>query len=182
MKLIEKKSNDYKREITVKDTIICHFTAGGSLAGAESTLAKPDGVNVQYIIDRDGTICHYFPDEFWAHHCGKKMWSKRSIAIEIVNWGGLTQSVDGLWLPWTGKKSQAVPESQVVHLPPWRGYEAWQLLTPEQVDALSELLARLIVQHPIRILKTHADIVFYKTDFHPRFEQIYGTFKKFIQT
>lgn len=168
MKAIERKvSTDYKLTKTVKDTIVFHFTAGGTRDGAEQQLAKPDGVNVHYILDRDGQLYQYFPECFWAHHCGNAAWSKRSIALEIVNWGGLTNTSDGLWLPWTGKRNQAVPEANIFRTPLWRGYDAFEALTPAQKLALPEFVQFIMSRHPIRYLKTHADIVDHKTDFPP---------------
>lgn len=174
-------SCDFKRQRTVKDTIVVHFTAGGSLAGAEATLARPDSINVHFIMDRDGQVYRYFPEMYWAHHCGNTSWSKRSISLEIVNWGGLKPDQDGLWLPWTGKKANAVPRERIFFCKEWRGYSAFEMLTPQQESALPEFLAWIAERHPIENLMTHADVVTYKTDFPPTFYQVYNAFKAFSQ-
>jgi len=83
--------------------IVLHYTGGGTLSGAEATLAIRDYVNVHYCIDLNGDIIQYFDDKFWAYHTGTtKTDAKRSIGIEIVNWGHLTRRGDALY-SWTGK-------------------------------------------------------------------------------
>lgn len=173
-------SLDFKRQRTKKDTIVVHFTAGGSLAGAEATLARPDSINVHFIMDRDGQVYRYFPEMYWANHCGNTAISKKSISLEIVNWGGLKQNNAGLWLPWTMKVNQAVPKDRIFFCLPWRGYTAFEMLTDAQEAALPEFLKMITARHPIEHFKTHADIVDYKTDFPPSFRQVYSHFKPFI--
>jgi N-acetyl-anhydromuramyl-L-alanine amidase AmpD len=169
-------SCDFKRQRTIKDTLVVHFTAGGSLAGAEAQLAKPDTINVHFIMDRDGKVYRYFPEMYWAHHCGNTAISKKSISLEIVNWGGLKEK-DGLWLPWTGNVNQAVPKDRIFFCLPWRGYTAFEMLTDAQEKALPEFVAYVTSKHPIVNFMTHADIVSYKTDFPPSFRQVYDAFK-----
>ena len=180
MKVTERNiSLDFMRERTKKDTIIVHFTAGGTLAGAEAQLAKPDTINVHYIMDKSGQLYQYFPEMYWAHHCGNTSWSKRSISLEIVNWGGLKCTASGLWLPWTARTENAVKPEDVFHCDLWRGYTAFELLTPAQEKALPVFLDWVASRHPIENLMTHADVVGYKTDFPPAFSQVYDAFKYF---
>ena len=70
MKFIKRNiSSDYIKEKTVKDLVVLHFTAGGTLVGAETELAKPDHINVPHIMDRDGQVYEYFnPKDGWAYY------------------------------------------------------------------------------------------------------------------
>ena len=82
--IIQKPSTDFQSRETKKDMIVLHYTGGGSLSGAEATLAKKDYVNVHYAIDLNGDIIQYFDDKFWAYHTGTtKADAKRSIGIGL---------------------------------------------------------------------------------------------------
>ena len=82
MRIVNRFSADCIRQVTVKDTIILHYTAGGTLSGAEAELKKPDTINVHYILDRDGAVYQYFDEKHWAYHTGANNWNKRSIGID----------------------------------------------------------------------------------------------------
>jgi N-acetyl-anhydromuramyl-L-alanine amidase AmpD len=174
-KIQRKISNDYFHEVTVKDTIVLHFTAGGTMAGAETHLAKPDTINVHYILDKNGKVYQYFNEKYWAHHTGNKAWCKRSISIEIVNWGQLTLSKESLYLPWTNRINQSVPSENVIITEPFRGFKYWEALTDEQMHILPQLIDDICSRHPIETVITHAEINYKKTDFppdHPIYEII----------
>jgi len=80
----------------VKSSVVLHFTAGGSVAGAvaawRSDLLQ---VGTAYIVDREGAIFEIFPPQCWAYHLGirgadaEHREDKRSIGIELVNFGPL---------------------------------------------------------------------------------------------
>jgi len=165
----QKPSTDYQKQETKKDMIVLHYTGGGSLSGAEATLAKKDYVNVHYCIDLNGDIIQYFDDKFWAYHTGTtKTDAKRSIGIEIVNWGHLTRRGDALY-SWTGK---LIPWVQVVKCEKFRGFEYWQKLTTEQESALAWLLCILEKKHDIKLVVSHAQLKPTKLDYPPDYPQI----------
>jgi len=166
MRLTQKPSADHIREVTTKDTIILHYTAGGSLQGAEAELRRPDTINVHYILDRDGRAYQYIEDKFWAYHTGANSWNKRSIGIEIVNWGSLAL-VNGVYLPWTRVSHQAVKPESVCHCKPFRGYSDYEDLTQDQKDSLPQLIAHICNRHDIIHIKTHAEVNGQKADFPP---------------
>ena len=168
MKPTQKHSTDYVNETTDKDTIVLHYTGGGSLSGAEATLAIKDYVNVHYAIDRDGTIYQYFPETAWAYHTGSgKLNDMHSIGIEIVNWGHLKRVGNDL-LTWTGKR---INWSEVQKCKAFRGFEYWQKLTPMQELSLAWLIADIKTRYEV-IVKTHAELNTKKLDFPPDYEQI----------
>lgn len=172
-------SNDFKKEIYTKKRIVYHFTAG-LMPGAEVHLGMKDGINVPYIIcKRKGQINNYFHPKYWAYHTGVGL-CKESIGIEIECWGNL-DFIEGYFLPWTGKQSQAVSPERVLYLDkPFRGYSHFELLTDEQVDSVDWLTDMLLNEFPsIEILNTHADIRKTKLDFPPEYAQIYDIINKY---
>ena len=87
MKLVKKKSLDFNRSVTDKNLIVLHYTAGGTLAGAEATLSIADYVNVHYCIDKDGTVYQYYPEKNWAYHrkllCQPLIWLEQQSKVKI---------------------------------------------------------------------------------------------------
>lgn len=172
-------SLDYFNEVTEKEIVVIHFTAGGSLSGAESTLALPDTINVPYIMDKDGIIYEYFnPLKSWAYHTGIKGLCKKSIGLEIVNWGW-ADIVDEYYVPWTGKKSQAIRPQDIVEVKEFRGKRYFEKLTKEQEQSLPEFLSMCMRYHPIVEIETHAYYNPRKYDFPPDFEQVYSVIRNF---
>jgi hypothetical protein len=171
-------SNDYFREVYLKELLVYHFTAG-MMPGAENHLGLPDKINVPYIICKDGQINEYFDSKYYAYHTGVGL-CKESIGIEIECWGNLSE-VDGLLLPWTMCKSQAVPKQNALRLDePFRGFRWFELLTDEQVKSVDYLTELLVDKHPtLRKFKSHADIRKTKLDFPPDYDQIYNIIRKY---
>lgn len=89
--------SQYRNEVTAKDLIVLHFTAGQSAASAFwSWTAVPDKVATAYLVDIDGKVYEVFDPSRWAYHLGVAgpvnanfIQDRRSIGIEIVNPGGL---------------------------------------------------------------------------------------------
>ena len=171
MKITQKPSTDYVKQKTSKNLIVLHYTAGGSLSGAEATLAIKDYVNVHYCIDRDGSVYQYFDEKYWAYHTGTNQAdAMRSIGIEIVNWGHLSRDHNDL-LTWTGKR---VAWGNVVRCKAFRGFEFWEKLTPAQEIAVSELIADIRKRYPDIAVTTHAKLKSTKLDFPPDYPQLAG--------
>jgi hypothetical protein len=179
---------DYNKEKTVKDILVLHFTAGGSLIGAETELMKPDKINVPHIMDRDGKVYEYFdPKKYWAYHTGVKEFCRRSIGLEIVNWGPL-KLMYGYFLPWTEwdksestfDKRKAVSPERVFTCTTFRGHEYFEMLTHKQYAALPNYIDTIFEQgYPITRIMTHAEISKQKLDFPPDFAQIYDLIKEY---
>lgn len=175
MQIVQRNSTDYQKQATDKDTIVLHYTAGGTASGAIATLNIRDYVNVHYILDRDGTVYQMFDERFWAYHTGSgKVNDKRSIGIEIVNWGHLDRFHNALF-SWTGKK---IPWDQVELCGEFRGYRYWQKLTNEQIATLPLLIANIESRHNIKRIITHAELNPRKLDFPPDYPVIRELIKR----
>lgn len=169
MNIIEKPSRDYFLEETRKLLLVHHFTAGGTLAGSEATLAIPDKVSVHYQVDRDGQPFRYFPEKYWSYSTGMgARHDKKVISIEWVCWGPLTRKGNVLY-SWTGKK---IPWSEAIRLPKWRGYEYWHILTPAQIETAKWLQPDIISRWPGMTATTHAAKNPRKLDFPPGYPTI----------
>lgn len=161
-------SRNYFAERTEKRGIMVHFTAG-LMPGCEHHLAtNTTKTNVPFIATRKAELFNYFDIEFWAHHTGRgKELDKAYVAIECECWGSLNK-VDGLYLPWTKKKYQAVDPAEVVTVETFRGFKYFHRLTPKQLAAVIWLIWWIRDRIPSAVeLITHADVHPHKTDWPP---------------
>ena len=169
MKIVQKKSDDFIASATIKDTIVLHYTGGGSLAGAEATLGLKDYVNVHYCIDKDGTVYQYIDEKYWAYHTGTgKANDRHYIGIEIVNWGHLARKGNKL-CSWV---NSVIDWDKTVRCTKFRGFEYWEKLTPQQEAVLPELIAEIKARNPIKKVITHAKVKPTKLDFPPDYPQL----------
>jgi hypothetical protein len=170
IKNIPLAKGEYYEEAVKKDTIWLHHTAGGhrpdwTISGWNADKAKNGGklpVATAYVIGGlstdgkdaswDGVICNCFPDKFWAHHLGlstpnNTSLNKRSVGIEICNYGPLKLSADGKYYNYVNKP---VPADMVVKLEtPFQGYTYYHKYTGRQISALRDLLLDLAKRYAI---------------------------------
>ena len=66
LKIIKKPIDDYIQTSTKKRIIVLHYTAGGTLSGAEAQLLLKDYVNVHYGLDDDGTVYRYIDEKYYG--------------------------------------------------------------------------------------------------------------------
>jgi len=145
--------NQYVKEASRKELIVLHHTVSSSVQSAvEWWKISKERVATAFIIAKDGTIHQVFDPEYWAYHIGKgstEEHNKRSIGIEIVNEGLLTQSAEGdrshgegtryLWLDGKAKFNGMVYR----HSSMWRGSFFFAAYTEEQYEALAYLLNKI---------------------------------------
>ncbi len=139
--------NEFCREEFAKRQIVLHHTVSSSAKSAENWWRNDKGkqrVASAFIVEKDGTIFQLFDPKFWAYHIGtgSTIWqNRRSIAIEIVNEGGLIKEQrqgQDIFL-WNDRRNEY--KGEVVTLPePWRGYHCFAAYTKEQYSAVMELL------------------------------------------
>lgn len=172
MKIILLEDGEYHKEITKKDTIYLHHTAGShrpdySINGWETDKNKAGGqlaVATSYLIggisttdrnaDWDGVIVKAFDDKYWAHHLGttaanNKVLNQKSVAIEICNYGPLTKTKDGIFLNYVNKP---VPADMVEELAvPFRGYKYYHKYTKKQMATVRALMEDIATRHGINM-------------------------------
>ena len=187
---------EYKREVTKKNLIVLHHTAGGS---ARSTyqwwLTDPKPIGTAYIVARDGRIHEVFDPKYWAYHLGYSVRKdeRRSIGIELACEGALLERGGELYCydkvsertRYRGVAPWCIPH-------PWRGYRWFAPYPDKQVVATIKLVKYLLgkfqipptvpksvaMHKPIvyrasnRLLTgvlSHAHVRADKTDVHPGF-------------
>lgn len=160
---------EYYNEVFLKDTIYLHHTAGShrpdwTIDGWEFDKNKAGGklaVATAYVIGGisttdndqtfDGKVYKAFEDKYWAHHLGltaenNVLLNKKSIGIEICNYGPLVKSRDGIYFNYVKKP---VPENMVIKLEkPFRQYEYYHKYTDKQLASLKLLLLDIAARHP----------------------------------
>lgn len=139
--------NQYVPSSEPKDMVFIHHTVGSNAKGTISWWNQtPERIGTAFVIDRDGTIYRAFDESNWASHLGIKggpiSMEKRSIGIELVSLGGLT---NGKFLGKTPVKADEV----VTLSKPFRGFDQFHAYTKEQETALVELLAYLAERFPL---------------------------------
>jgi N-acetyl-anhydromuramyl-L-alanine amidase AmpD len=164
------KADEFYNEIFEKDTIYIHHTAGShrpdwvvnswehdkTQAGLTLKVATSyiiGGVSTRDLTDVtwDGVIVKTFEDKYWAHHLGttganNSILNKKSIGIEICNYGPLVLGKDGQYFNYV---NSPVPANMVVKLnKPFRGYTYYHAYTEKQIAALKELFLDIIKRHP----------------------------------
>ena len=154
------KKTFYYDEEQPKSLIVLHYTAG-QLTGDIPTLMNPDlKVSVAYVLARDGTIYRLFDDGRWSYHLGgttadpcvggNEVNSKRSIAIEISNFGWVSESGTAL-KTYTGTGYCTKEDTHLFHTlgSAWRGQRYFAAFTDAQYTNLKKLLKCLTAKHNI---------------------------------
>lgn len=161
--------NRYFREETPKDQIVIHHTVSGPYAQGNINwwISQPQRIATHFIIQGDGKIYQLYSSKFWAHHLGIKSsflkdmgfkdyssrnetLNKRSIGIEICNWGPLLKT-NGIYNPALWDKNKYVPHSRVIinennvqyYDSPFRGFNYYEKYTNEQIISVNRLLVYL---------------------------------------
>ena len=151
------RSGYYHDTVYTKERIVLHFTAGG-LTGDMSTLTRQDyHVSVPFVLARDGTIYQLYSSKFWSGNLGGEALGnagnaqdKRTIGIEISNYGPLKSKADGLYniygeLYCTLNQTDAYQKLAL----PFRGESNYTTYTDAQYDSLIVLLRYLTAQYAI---------------------------------
>ncbi len=149
-------AGQYMAEKTAKDLIVLHFTAGGSVEGAfQSWVSTPERVATAYIVGLDGRVFEVFDPAHWACHLGVAAANnpgyrldRRSIGIEIVNWGGLKRAGNQLncWPNQYGAKYCNVTETERYVQKSYRGLNYFAAFPEAQQDAVGALTKQLCEQ------------------------------------
>jgi N-acetylmuramoyl-L-alanine amidase len=139
----------------LKTQVVLHYTLG-YLKGDIATMTQHDfHVSVPFVIGRNGRIYNLFFSGYWAYHLGpgaiggNETQSKRTIAIEVSNIGGLTQTERGMENFYTDVYCDVSQEDAYVNLP-FRRFNSFATFTVNQYNSLIILLRYLTARHNIR--------------------------------
>jgi N-acetyl-anhydromuramyl-L-alanine amidase AmpD len=153
----------FKEEFTKTQVVLHHTVSGPNVDGDVSTwLNCKDRVATAIIVARDGTPYQLFSSKYWAYHLGSgdHNQDRRSIGIEIDNWGWLTLGTGSLkayriekpkyFIPWslkiTNPNKYYTYYGNTVDVPvqyypnKFRGYQYYEKYTDEQIQTVGELL------------------------------------------
>ncbi|MBA2306145.1 MAG: N-acetylmuramoyl-L-alanine amidase [Acidobacteria bacterium] len=158
-------AKEFFSELTPKDLVVLHFTAGRTARSAFDTWRNdPAHIGTSYIVDVDGTIYEVFSPSFWAAHLGvagtKNRHDRRSIGIEIANVGPLQPSTDdpsilNWWFPQAKNAPQfttkfcRLDETDKYVKAEYREQRHFASFPDVQVDAVAALVGGLCDQFSI---------------------------------
>lgn len=157
------------------DTLVIHYTAGGSLESSVSWLKNPRAnASAHVVVGRSGEMVQLVPFNIKAWHAGQSKWKGRSglnhysIGIEIDNAGVLEKRADGYYT-FFGKRidnSQVVLETHKHE----QKEKPWEAFTEKQIETMEMLCLTLKEHYPIGEITGHDDIApGRKTDPGPAF-------------
>ncbi len=126
-------------EIHTKRQIVWHHSAGWDDARAMYDWWRQDGVRhvaTAIGITDNGSIFRGYDEQFWAHHIGMQHWNnlarnQQSVAVEICNWGALTETPEGL-KTWAGT---IVPKDKAIELN-YKNIKFFEAYTDAEIKAL----------------------------------------------
>ena len=145
------------------DTIVFHYTAGGTAEGAVSHLVDPKTeVSAHLVISRDLRIFQLVPFNRIAWHAGKSKWKDRenlnrySIGIEIDNAGKL-DLVDGRYYSWFGREYAPSDVVAAKHQNS-SSVEFWHKYDDLQIELCTSICKSLIEELKITEIVGHDEI------------------------
>jgi len=163
------EAGEYFKAEYPKNVIYIHHTAGGHrpdwvIHGWDTddhSSGKARIVATAFVIgglsisngesEYDGKIYRAFDEKYWAHHLGTKFsnnttLNKKSIGIELCNYGPLTLGKNGVFYNYVNKP---VPKEMVVTLDaPFRGFKHYHAYTDKQIQATKDLIIDLNSRYP----------------------------------
>ena len=122
-----------------KQVVLHHTVSGPGVSGDINHFSTfDDHIAVCIIIDREGKMHQLFSSKYWGYHlgCGNSSLDKHSIAIELDNWGQLTERNGKLYTVY-----DSVVDVPVRTYPNgFRGEQIFEAYTLPQLHSLGELL------------------------------------------
>jgi len=148
------KDGQYIKQVTNKNQIYLHHTAGGSDPYAVYNWweMNKERIATHFVIGADGTILQGYDLKYWAFHLGAKestfnsqgvRWrslDKQSIGIELCNWGQLTKR-DGQYYNYVNGKVDA--DEVTILDEPFKGFSYYHAYTDAQIESLRKLIIHI---------------------------------------
>lgn len=141
-------------EITRKTQVV--LSATGSTLSAQDWLLLPRKPRriPGYVIDRDGTVFRQFAPRFWSEYLGIDERDRSVINIVLANCGALHRGTDGRFYP-SKLDENMMPIADMEQRPlkvfaefcsrkPYKGRMHYEMIYPEQLASLCNLLRHLI--------------------------------------
>ena len=163
VKFKESPNHGGKLVNNVPDTIVIHYTSGGSAEGSVNTLCNPNRkVSAHLVIGREGSIFQLVEFDTIAWHAGKSSYQGRdsfnnfSIGIELDNAGKLNKTEAG-YISWFGRNYQPDEVIKAIH----RNQNKpafWHRYSETQIDLVFEICEQLIKTYPIELIVGHEEI------------------------
>lgn len=131
--------------------LVLHFTAGASAKSSIESM-RSQGLAVQLVLDRDGTLYQCRSFETTAGHAGKSKWkgfsdlNNKSIGIEIANGGDSFPTKFSKLPPVVAKHKNGGPVRE------------WEAYTPEQIEVLLWVCPLLVKAYGLIDVVGHDDI------------------------
>ena len=160
IKQLTLSSDEFIGEITKKNQIVLHHTAGNSSGVAVRNAWENDKrgrIATCVIISgkgakdtKDGEIIQCFSSRHWAYHLGVKQevfkthglefqnLDKHSIGVEICNWGWLKKDEQGNFRTYVN--TIVSPEDVIELDKPFKGHKFWHNYTDAQIESVKNLL------------------------------------------
>lgn len=172
MEIVDKilSPTQYVNEVTSKDKIVLHHTAGGTgLSSINWWQQTKERVATHFVIERSGVIYQCVPLKNWSYALAVKpsVFSKygirntndnldrSSIQIELASWGGLVKKGDSYY-NYIGKEVSSA--NVVTYASPFKGFKYYEAYTKEQIDSLRDLLLYIKKEYPSIPLDYYEDI------------------------
>lgn len=206
IKTLDFPEDQYYREKFQKNQIVLHHTASGRGIDGDFMhwLNTPERIATFLIIDHDGRFYQLYSSAYWGHHLGVKTevfqehgiyphgsnlkLNRNSIAIELDSWGWLEKKGDKFY-SYVG--TSVSPDNVQEYPNGFNGHQYYEKYTPEQIEALRQMLLYLGEKYDIPLaynpkmwvpnkqalkgesgIWTHVSFRSDKTDCHPQPELI----------
>ncbi|MFH2036905.1 MAG: peptidoglycan recognition family protein [Candidatus Zixiibacteriota bacterium] len=161
-------------EKSPKDLIVLHHTVSGSARGTFNWWQnRHRRIATAYIIEKDGTVFELFDPCCWAFHLGLRgtggVVDRRSIGIELVNWGGLTESDGKLYRLDRIEKKYEFKSDYYQHHESYRGYQYFEKYSESQNNSTIALTHYLSKEFNIPIIFPQNS-----SKYHKKFNQLTG--------
>ena len=145
------------------DSIIIHYTAGGSASSAIRAMVQKGNASAHLVVDREGTITQLAAFNQIAWHAGVSAYGGRSgfnnysVGIEIVNAGWLKKE-GNVCKTYYGEVVAPEDVFEGAHRNPETKSKYWQKYTQKQIDAVTQICEAICANYDVQYILGHEEI------------------------